>query len=915
MNKELNKLFNAFKIESNKSEDTSLEISPKGDRQLFRMREWQREAFEKLKDAPYMILSAPMGSGKSSMMCYLSAFRMYQDDQRRCIISVPQEVIGPGFVVLKHPLFEMPDGTVMQWGVGTNLCLPAYRKKDQFVKWLQAEGESQIDRILLCTHASLVSMFKQLKSSGQEGLLSNLLIWVDEAHHVMNALSEASNQVVSNGIGNLVHFFLTHPEMNINIGLTTATPIRGDRYTLLTPDMKAQFERYDLAFDRYLNSCRYLRSFSYNFMVCGRDYVSGIGEILRQEKARDFIYIPHTNSQHSLGDKHTETQGIVKEYEKIYGNVTSTGEQDLIVLNGPEGTFKILDLVDDDRKRRRSKKLYISKLKKDPESVNAIISMSMGKEGTDWECANRIIIVGSRGSLVDILQMLGRSLRDYPGKQHVKVIHLLPFGVKNESSNLRENLNDALKAILCSLLLEDVLKPIRIVDYDTLKEPTQNSEKSRSGGVLPLVELLPDPEQRIKVLQDLLIQYSELRAKCDSHEMQTSVLHAEFQNCVAEVLQGHQIEENAEQIGARAWKMIHERACPMTLTKGLDVESIKFDAINAVEPLDGLLVYLSQICGLNTFADLRRAIDASKMTLSEEEILFWVRQYIAEHKRKPTQKSGVVEFASGVHKGITWQDIDNSFKRGLRGLAGNDSLAAFIQRHTGEQSRKTSYHKIPIELARIWIKQYHNKYNDLPTKRTRIIEFASGDFQGTTWASLDSALRRGGRGLVKMAGGLTDLTDEVCGISNRKKIPVLPDEDILALIKAFMEKHGKKPHCNSGDVEGVKGLTWKNINEQLYRKGSSLSKFIQKNLGIRAKNIPHALTLSLVQGWIAEHVDKYKKPPAALSQVLVEFAQKTHPEITWGVVHSEIKKGRCELPKGSSLADVVKLTLEQYVVQ
>lgn len=908
MNKESNKIFNSFNIESNRSENISIEFPEKNDQGLFRMREWQKEAFEKLKSASYMILSAPMGSGKSSMMCYLSSFRMQQDNQRRCIICVPQEMIGSGFAGLKY--FEMPNGQVHKWGVENNLCLPMNDKKGgRLIQWLQCAGGSQAQRTVLCTHATLVSVFKQLKSSGREGLLKNLLIWIDEAHHVLNALSEASDAVVSNGIGSLVHFILNQPGADIHLGLTTATPIRGDRYTLLTSDMIERFQRFDLPFDRYLDSCKYLRSFSYQFMVCNRDYISGIGTLLRQRKGRDFIYIPHTISRYSLGDKRMETQRIIEEYAKLYGTNGLREEQDLFVLSCPDGEFKILDLVDDNRKRRRSKKMYVNELKKEPESVNAIISMSMGKEGMDYEPADRIIIVGPRGSLVEIIQMLGRSLRDYPGKSHVEIVHLLPFEVRKEEDELRENLNDVLKAILCSMLLEDVLKPVRIKGRPLRQESTNPEAKEPSESIRPLVELIPDPQKRIETLNEIFVHYLELQAKCESSGIPPSSMYTEFQNRVSQVLEARQIESNLEQISAKAWKMFHERVCPAVMAKGLDVENIKFDAIEGIQSLDGLLLYLSQICGLNTFSDLRKAIDASKALLSEESIVSWIKQHITKYRKKPTQKSGIIEFAIGTYEKMTWQDVDNSLKKGLRGLAGNDSLSAFIQRHTGEEPRKTSYRKIPIELARDWVKQYHNKYNDLPSKRTGVIEFAIGDFQDTTWAALDSALRRGGRGLIKISG-LTDLTNEVCGISNRKSIPVLTDEEIFLLVQEFMQKHGKKPHCNSGKVERIQGLEWKNIHEQLYRRGSSLSRYIQQKFGIRARNIPHSLSLPTVQEWILKYVDKYKKPPGARSQIYVEFSTE---KISWGVVHSEIKKGRCGLPKGSSLADLVKLTLESRI--
>ena len=59
-----------------------------------------------------MILNAPMGSGKSWMMCLLSAYKMTRDHTLRSIICVPQIVIAPGFVSAK---ILLPDGTKIDW--------------------------------------------------------------------------------------------------------------------------------------------------------------------------------------------------------------------------------------------------------------------------------------------------------------------------------------------------------------------------------------------------------------------------------------------------------------------------------------------------------------------------------------------------------------------------------------------------------------------------------------------------------------------------------------------------------------------------------------------------------------------------------------------------------------------------------
>ena len=100
------------------------------------MRGWQIEAFNELKDSPRMILNAPMGSGKSWMMCLLSAYKMIHDQTLRSIICVPQIVIAAGFVSAK---IMLPDGTKIDWKIKNNLCVDeaSSSKVTALIHWLE----------------------------------------------------------------------------------------------------------------------------------------------------------------------------------------------------------------------------------------------------------------------------------------------------------------------------------------------------------------------------------------------------------------------------------------------------------------------------------------------------------------------------------------------------------------------------------------------------------------------------------------------------------------------------------------------------------------------------------------------------------------------------------------------------------
>lgn len=327
------------------------------------MRDWQKEAFQLLKDQPFMVLNAPTGSGKSWLMCLLSAHKMKVLGTLRTIIAVPQTIIANGFVTAK---FRLPDGEYLYWNVNHNLCAKGANQgttAQYVIQWLQQNHQSFNDRALICTHATLVKTYQQLEQEGLLHLLTDLLFWIDEAHHVSNnnaTIENIAEDVSSNKIGELVKYLLNQTEKQNQLGLTTATYYRGDRRTLLTQSMQIKFSRFNLPLDKHLKSMEYLKSFSFDFLLCGSDYSKAIGSLARERQGKDIIYIPHPTSRHSSGNKRQEVQNIVIEYQKIHGDKLLTRSDGLNVLQGPKNDFKILDLVSENQRAEKKNFLIVT---------------------------------------------------------------------------------------------------------------------------------------------------------------------------------------------------------------------------------------------------------------------------------------------------------------------------------------------------------------------------------------------------------------------------------------------------------------------------------------------------------------------------------------------------------------------------
>lgn len=122
--------------------------------------------------------------------------------------------------------------------------------------------------------------------------------------------------------------------------------------------------------------------------------------------------------------------------------------------------LRIADLVDDDPAKREkvSAALKNPAQKNNRDYVDIIIALGMAKEGFDWIWCEQALTVGYRSSLTEIVQIIGRATRDAPGKTRAQFTNLIAEPDAAEAA-VTEAVDDTLKAIAASLLMEQVLAP------------------------------------------------------------------------------------------------------------------------------------------------------------------------------------------------------------------------------------------------------------------------------------------------------------------------------------------------------------------------------------------------------------------------------------------------------------------------
>jgi superfamily II DNA or RNA helicase len=403
------------------------------------MRPMQERAFER-RGEQYLLIKSPPASGKSRALMFIALDKLHNQGLKQAIIVVPEKSIGASFV--DEPLSEF--GFWADWHVEPkwNLCNAPGTENGGKVKSVGAFLASG-DRVLVCTHATFRFAVEQFGVAA----FDDRLIAVDEFHHV------SANP--DNRLGSHLGQFIARDK--VHIVAMTGSYFRGDAEAVLAPTEEARFDTVTYTYYEQLNGYEYLKQLDIGYFFYSGSYADSILEVLDPNE-KTIIHIPNVNSRESTKDKVREVEHIIEELGDWQGTDPGTGFQ--LVKTSAGKVLRIADLVDDDASKRDrvSAALKDSTQKNNRDHVDIIIALGMAKEGFDWIWCEHALTVGYRSSLTEIVQIIGRSTRDAPGKTRARFTNLIAEPDASEQA-VTEAVNDTLKAIAASLLMEQVLAP------------------------------------------------------------------------------------------------------------------------------------------------------------------------------------------------------------------------------------------------------------------------------------------------------------------------------------------------------------------------------------------------------------------------------------------------------------------------
>lgn len=593
------------------------------------MREMQRRAFA-ARNAQYLLLKAPPASGKSRALMFLGLDKLYNQGIKKVIVAVPERAIGASFDRVKLTKY----GFFADWDYNEdyNLCTPG--GDDKKVRAFKTFIEDPSQTILICTHATLRFAFNQLEVS----VFNNILLAIDEFHHVSAAIESKLGEVLNKVMS----------KTNAHIVAMTGSYFRGDNIPVLLPHDEIKFTKVTYNYYEQLNGYKHLKTLGIGYHFYQGRYLSAIEQVLDTDQ-KTILHIPNVNAGESTKRKHDEVDAILDIIGTVEKQDPNTGVI-FVKRKLDNKIIKVADLVNDEPKERDKIVNYLRTMK-ELDDMDLIIALGMAKEGFDWPYCEHALTVGYRGSLTEIIQIIGRATRDSSNKNHSQFTNLIAQPDVADSE-VKLSVNNMLKAITASLLMEQVLAPhvnfktkregdgdepgtIRIGGFkepstQRVKQILESDLNDLKAAILQddtMLRAMPgnaDPEVINKYLIPKIIQekYPEL-SKEELEEVRQHVL-------VDSVIKNGEIKE----VGDKRFVRMADRF--------INIDELHIDLIDQINPFQKAFEILSKSITKSLLKVISETIEAQKILMTDEEAVILykkIKAFMEKQGREPKLNS------------------------------------------------------------------------------------------------------------------------------------------------------------------------------------------------------------------------------------------------------------------------------------
>lgn len=595
------------------------------------MREMQEKAYQS-RDAQYLLIKAPPASGKSRALMFIALDKLFHQGLKKVIVAVPEKSIGGSFRKINLKDF----GFFANWEPNDeyNLCTPGMDGSKSKVQAFRNFLENK-EKILICTHATLRFAFEELEDSK----FNNLLLAIDEFHHV-----SADND---SRLGELLRSIMA--KSNAHIVAMTGSYFRGDSVPVLLPEDEAKFTKVTYNYYEQLNGYTYLKSLGIGYHFYQGRYTSAILEILDIDK-KTILHIPNVNSGESTKDKHNEVDTILDAVGDISKVDPDTGI--IYLKRHTDGKLlKVADLVNDNPRDREKVVAYLREIKT-ADDMDLIIALGMAKEGFDWPFCEHALTVGYRGSLTEIIQIIGRCTRDSNNKTHAQFTNLI--AQPDAADDLvKLSVNNMLKAITASLLMEQVLAP-----NFNFKTKLSDDDKAEAGEIkirgfkTPSSKRVKDIiESDLNDLKATILQDDTMLKAMPGNvdpEVINKVLIPKIIQIKYPELSEEEVEEVRQHVVADSYvkygeiKEVGDKRFIRMADQFINIDDLHIDLIDRINPFQKAFEILSKSVTVKVLKVIQDVIEATRIQMTlEEAMLLWpkINDFVKTFKRNPGLQS------------------------------------------------------------------------------------------------------------------------------------------------------------------------------------------------------------------------------------------------------------------------------------
>ena len=338
--------------------------------------------------------------------------------------------------------------------------------------------------------------------------------------------------------------------------------------------------------------------------------------------------------------------------------------------------LRVANLVDDNPAERPKVQAYLRNIQS-ADDMDIIIALGMAKEGFDWPFCEHVLTIGYRSSMTEIVQIIGRATRDCEGKTHAQFTNLIAQP-DAQDDDVKVSVNNMLKAITTSLLMEQIMAPniqfkprsqwtgeplpANTVLVDDHALPVSDKVLTiLNGGKNEILAALMANEQVVKeaitestppevitqvVLPSVIQTLHPDLTEYELEQVRSGILQSLFVGQCGGIIDEADLPPDAiidnspgQRTGSSNDSLNVNHQFIKMGDKFINIENLNIDLIDAVNPFHGAYEILSKSVTATMLKTIQEAVRANQAQVSEEEaVMLWprIKAFASEHQREPS---------------------------------------------------------------------------------------------------------------------------------------------------------------------------------------------------------------------------------------------------------------------------------------